>query len=511
MKDATKPRAHWALRALSAIVTGGLKLLWVALVVVAPLFAAWLASSLAAHSGGSTRVAIASALLVFPVVPVLWELVARWRHARAPKAKPRVLTTVDRLVLRTLFASLVFVGVLLARSPQRVFLSLNSRGDWMLDGRAEPWVPAARRALLRAAARSQWLYTLTDNNPLHRPGTTPPPRPIETRRTIAPTSPPPSQQPAPPQANSPSTATPVDPPRPQEPPRDPRAWPVAAELHVAVRELPASEERSPRSVARYLASRITDPFELAKAVHDYVADRVAYDVPSYRAGRYPPQDANTVFRTRLSVCAGYAALFEVIARAAGLEVVTIVGRARGSTRDGMGEGHAWNAVRLENQWRLIDTTWDAGGVDATGFHKRFSTMYFLTPPEVFLARHWPDHARWQLVSPARTAGEYLRMPLLRPEFFAHGLTLLEPTRPELDVRGSFEVRVENPRGRSLIAALDRDGGGESRRCTADDPTANSVRFLCVPPEQGTFRLELYASEQRYGEHENVGSIDVHYR
>lgn len=506
MKEATKPKAHWALRALGGLVLGALKLVWTALVVVAPLFAAWVASSIAARSGGSTRVAIASALLVFPVVPALWELFAKWRRSRDPKAKPHILTLSDRLVLRTLFASLVFLGALLARSPQRVFLSLNSRGDWMLDGRNEPWATSARRGLLRAAAGSHWLYRLTDDNPLHRPGRSPAPRPVETNTSIMPVNPQANRDPSPSRP-----AEPAERPVPQEPARDPHAWPFAAELHAAVRELPASEERSPQSVGRYLAARITDRYELAKAVHDYVADRVAYDVPSYRARTYPPQDADTVFRTRLSVCAGYSALFEAIARAAGLEVVTIVGRARGVVRDGMGEGHAWNAVRLDNQWRLIDTTWDAGYVDATSFHKRFSTMYFLTPPEAFVPRHWPDEARWQLITPAKTEGEYLRMPLLRPDFVANGLTLLEPTRGEIDVRGPFEVRIDNPRGRSLMAGLYRDDAHVPDSCTSDDPTATSVRFLCTPSGLGAFRLELFASEERYGRHSSVGSVEVHSR
>jgi hypothetical protein len=133
-------------------------------------------------------------------------------------------------VLRTLFASLVFLGILLARSPQRVFLSLNARGDWMLDGCAEPWAADARRWVLRAAAGSHWLYKLTDDNPLHRAGRTPPPRPVETRTSITADRSPsnhdaPREQPRPPQ--------------PVEPARDPHAWPFAEELHVAVRELPA--------------------------------------------------------------------------------------------------------------------------------------------------------------------------------------------------------------------------------------------------------------------------------
>jgi transglutaminase/protease-like cytokinesis protein 3 len=123
--------------------------------------------------------------------------------------------------------------------------------------------------------------------------------------------------------------------------------------------LTPADETSPRAVGRFLAAREHDPWQLARAVHDYVADRIAYDVASYRAASIPPQDADTTFRTRLSVCAGYAALFEAVGRAAG-SPSRPSWAARGAWRQRHGRGHAWNAVKLDQRWHLVDTTWDAG-------------------------------------------------------------------------------------------------------------------------------------------------------
>jgi hypothetical protein len=47
VKEAISPKAHRALRALRALVVGALEVVWTALVVLAPLFAAWGASSIA--------------------------------------------------------------------------------------------------------------------------------------------------------------------------------------------------------------------------------------------------------------------------------------------------------------------------------------------------------------------------------------------------------------------------------------------------------------------------------
>ncbi len=487
---AAAPRRSLAGAALSS----ALSLAWVALVVAAPLAAAWVASSLAAHGGGSVRAAAASGLLVFPVLPALWEAASAWRRSRRGNPRPRVLTLVDRMVMRTLAVSLTLIGALLARDPQRAFVALNSRGDWMLDGRHDAGAEAARRRVFWLAARSEWLFHLTDENPFHAGATARPPRP----------------NPAPGAA---FVAPPTGAPRPvveapPEPPRDARAWPWPLEMHPAVRALPASAETSPEAVGRYLAAHENDPWRLARAVHDYVADRVEYDVASYRAGVYPPQDAATTFRTRRSVCAGYAALFEAIGRAAGLTVETVVGRARGVVTEGMGEGHAWSAVKLDGRWHLVDTTWDAGYVSADGFHKRYRTEYFLTPPAVFLAKHFPDEARWQLMDAPRSAGEYMRAPTLDPRFFAEGMRLVAPSRAESDARSVVEVVIENPRRRSVLIDVAVDGGARLRCPSSGEAT---VTARCALAGGDLHTVTIFVAARGGDTHWSVGSLRVHNR
>lgn len=121
-------------------------------------------------------------------------------------------------------------------------------------------------------------------------------------------------------------------------------------IHPAVANMPSSVETSIASVAQYIVSKESDPVQRIKALHDYVADRIAYDAESYFAGQYPPQDAETVFKTRKSVCAGYAKLLEALGKAAGEEIIYVVGDARTQTSDLSGQGHAWNAARVKGQW-----------------------------------------------------------------------------------------------------------------------------------------------------------------
>ncbi|HET6900774.1 MAG TPA: transglutaminase domain-containing protein, partial [Vicinamibacteria bacterium] len=283
-------------------------------------------------------------------------------------------------------------------------------------------------------------------------------------------------------------------------------WPLPAELHPAVAALPASAEVSIASVARYIAERETDPWMRVKALHDYVADRVSYDVESYRAKNYPPQDAETVFRTRRSVCAGYANLLAAMGSAAGEEIVVVGGDSRNNGRDLTGEGHAWNAARIGGRWTLLDATWDAGSITEDRFVKKYSTEFLFTPPEIQGLSHFPDEERWQLRSPPLSRGEFLRQPLMRPRFYAEGFTLVSPDRPQVTVDRVFEASLLNPRHRYVMARYEKRDGGARADCEVGQGPSVSVR--CALPDAGTYRVVLLSNREEYGTYWGIGEIEA---
>lgn len=168
--------------------------------------------------------------------------------------------------------------------------------------------------------------------------------------------------------------------------------------HPAVLAVPAAAERSIASLARYIAAREPDELLRARAAHDWIATRIAYDVPALSSPVVPDEDyePDIVFSTRRAVCGGYAGLFERLARALGLEAVAIVGHAWDN--DGLVGAHAWNAVRADGRWYLLDVTWDAGGVQGTRFVPRYSTHHLFVEPERFALRHAPIEEGWYLLA-----------------------------------------------------------------------------------------------------------------
>lgn len=468
----------WGLGAL-------LKLAFAGTAVLLPLAGVWIASSLAAHHDGPLWASLVAGALCFPLLPLGWDLFASWRRRRRGETRPRVLTGFDRLVLRTLAINLVFVGGLLAGFPGSVYEALSTRGDWMLQGSDASWATSARSSLFSTAERMRWLHEATHENAYEElidPSLTKTDTPVQT-----------------PQPGRSRRQAPVRTTEKAVSPSDllsDEGWPFAPTLHPAVSELPAEVETSFDSVARYLADREPDPVQRVKALHDYVADRVAYDAPALAAGHFPPQDAETVFERRTAVCAGYATLLKAMADVAEVEMVVVVGDARDGDGYFDGRGHAWNAVALGGQWYLLDATWDAGHVDGTTFKKSYGAGYFLTPPEVFVATHMPDDPKWQLLAEPLSPGDFLRQPHLQPEFAALDLELVNPRRARHSVRAgeSLELRFANPHHFRLSGVVRAEGDPGGLRCETDDEREN---LTCRFPEAGRRRVSLFGPEGVY--------------
>ncbi|MDI1446437.1 transglutaminase domain-containing protein [Polyangium sp. 6x1] len=486
-----------------------LRILWVLFVVALPLAGVWAASSLAAYSNGPRWAALLAGLCFFPILPLAWEAFAAFRRSREKNPKPRILTYGDRILLRTLGLNLVFLGALLLAAPKVLFTALSARGDWFLEGAKGTWADTARRALFATADRLEWLYLATNENPYRDD----PPKPTGSSSSSAAPVPPPVPTDKPRQAEQPDgqdkpipDPTPTPAPQPES---GAKRWPFREELHPAVASIPPEVETSPAAVGKYLAAKEPDPVLRVKALHDYVADRVAYDGENYLAKRYPPQDAETVFSTRKGVCAGYAKLLVAMGEAAGVSIAYVVGVSRDMGGDVAGEGHAWNAALVDGKWYLIDATWDAGYLKGPAFVKEYSTDYLMAPPEVFGANHLPDEPRWQLSSSPISRGDFVRQPNLRPGFHAKGLVLVDPKRSQVTVDGEAVVTLKNPAGMSILADFEAKGAAQTSRCRVTPGETTLVR--CDLPAEGTYHVRLFANEAPVGSHSFVGQFEVNRR
>ncbi len=498
-----------------------LKVLWIAIVVMTPVLGVWVASSLAAFQNGPVWAVVLAGLLLFPLGPAAWEGFAAWRRSRRVYAKPHILTLLDRIILRTLAINVVFFVGLLATHPKSGFAAISTRGDWFLDGRHGEGAQAVRRRVFDVASSLEWLYEATNQNPYRDGSTGVDPTagtgtgtgvgtvvPAGTSSTPAPSASTSSSSPSTTTSTSTtaSTATagstvPV--------------YPQPGTLHPSVASMPPEAEASIASVAQWVTEHEKDPTQQVRALHDWVADRIAYDGVAYVTKNHPPQDAETVFRTRRAVCAGYSYLLAALGKAAGREIVYVTGDARTEGMAVTGEGHAWNAARLDGRWYLIDATWDSGFLEGSTFTKKYRSDYLFTLPEAFGVDHFPDDERWQLVGKPIARGEFFRQPMMSPRFFTEGLVLVEPNRSQVSARGAIDITIKNPRGLFVLASTSRSGSSgatSGKDCAADKPAQRtpdgSMHVRCTFASPGRYDVHLFSNAAELGSYDYVGQLGV---
>lgn len=188
---------------------------------------------------------------------------------------------------------------------------------------------------------------------------------------------------------------------------------------------PASEEKTIAALAKYLGAQAKTDKDKARAIFVWLTDRIMYDVAGYRDKSYQKksQKAEDVLASRLCVCAGFASLYKAIAEAMGLSCAYITGDVKGECytagKTKTGDcAHAWNAVKIDGQWQLLDATFGQGYLQNELFglgesnKKEFKPQWFLVSPYMMIYTHLPDDAKWQLQSPKIDFTKFDQLPTL---------------------------------------------------------------------------------------------------
>ncbi len=143
--------------------------------------------------------------------------------------------------------------------------------------------------------------------------------------------------------------------------------------------------------------RCPSDYEKVRVLHDLICRETDYayaaDGVTPEAGRWAHSIVG-VMTGRGATCDGYARAFQYMLNRCGIDAVTISGEGfdvADGVRRSLG-AHAWNAVKIDGEYYLVDVTWDDIGA-IEGFDKtRFGYSvydYFCTQSSVFAESHVP--------------------------------------------------------------------------------------------------------------------------
>jgi len=181
----------------------------------------------------------------------------------------------------------------------------------------------------------------------------------------------------------------------------------------------------------YAKENIKDKNELAKFFYYWIGSNIQYDNKLFEKildgtitnGEFAEkQDEYDVYENRKGVCAGYANLFKWFMNEIDIEAVVISGHIR-DLRNHYVElesddnfRHAWNAIKLNDKWILVDTTW------GTSKNQETSEYYFDIKPEFLILTHYPEDSKWQLLKKPLTIEEFNNSQFIKPIWFMIGFT-----------------------------------------------------------------------------------------
>ena len=164
--------------------------------------------------------------------------------------------------------------------------------------------------------------------------------------------------------------------------------PASASNEKLALSVPSSIEHNMNKLVNYLTQREKDDYNKAKMIAIWIASHIAYDNYTFAAGagkksghkaaktlKQGAQDADTVFKTRIGTCIGFADLYSKMLAMAGIESQQVSGYALTGVPS-LAEakhrirketvGHAWNIVHLPHKKILVDITWMGQGQAGQG-------------------------------------------------------------------------------------------------------------------------------------------------
>ena len=184
--------------------------------------------------------------------------------------------------------------------------------------------------------------------------------------------------------------------------------------------------------------------ESAYFVFKWISENIAYDCYSYVHGGIDYNEESS-YTNGKAVCATYSLIFKRMCEALGLETIKIIGYAKGTSyvpgKLPTKTNHAWNAVKIDSEYYLVDSTWGTGACNGDKFIKTLKEFYFCTKPEVFANSHLPVDNKWQLTSKIITLKEFVDTVKLNIGFYKYGFETISPSLSILNVEEKSKITL----------------------------------------------------------------------
>ncbi|WP_179348226.1 transglutaminase domain-containing protein [Winogradskyella pacifica] len=208
--------------------------------------------------------------------------------------------------------------------------------------------------------------------------------------------------------------------------------------------------KSIESFADRIRTDFKTDLERTRAVYYWLANNITYDYKSLRKKKkikkirakskrdyelklyqYNQRVAEKTLRKKSAMCEGYAQLLNYTLSELDIISVVVPGYAKQFAneigRKRSNSNHAWNAVKIDQKWYLMDVTWSTGNSIYNDNFFNFSDTYFMINPEKLILSHFPDDSQWQLLEKPVSRVDYFNFPAVYEAYHKSELKLEDRT------------------------------------------------------------------------------------
>jgi hypothetical protein len=249
-----------------------------------------------------------------------------------------------------------------------------------------------------------------------------------------------------------------------------------------------------------LTHRFEKTEEKVRAVYFWITANIKYDTNLLRDKSKIARTYQEVLDRKKDVCNGYAMLFKAMMDKIGIECEIISGYSKGYNYEignvfNENNSHAWNAVKINNEWKLIDATWGAGFVEEDQFISSFNDYYFFTPPEQLIQTHYPRQKNWQLLQNKVHRDEFENSVFLKSHFFKYKVKIISHTKYIINTDNFLQIVFEAPQDIQIEAQIIFNITDLDKRFVFTQRENDLIRINAVFPYAETYTLRLFAKRK----------------
>jgi hypothetical protein len=168
--------------------------------------------------------------------------------------------------------------------------------------------------------------------------------------------------------------------------------------------MPKNKMRKIEDLNAYINSISKNDYEKVRAMYMFVGQFLIYDNEKYekikKKEKTKQLSAQELLTSKKGVCGDVSEFIKVLCKMNNIPCLYITGYTKQKWHEPHRRkvSHAWNALRIDSTWYLMDATWGMkNNTVKEKCQKKINPNYFLTHPIYFIQKHLPADPALQLI------------------------------------------------------------------------------------------------------------------